>query len=95
MITPWIWKSSRFSNLYFEKQNDSETWLKFDNNELTGTYKELLVEVDANGYPVVYLRQLNLVYFIKLTENMFYREKVPINITTEYLFGFWKKISGN
>lgn len=94
MYSPWIWIGLKSYILVIQKLNNSETWMETDETDFKDNYTEISVDDDANGNPVVILKKIGFDFYLKLTQNTSFQGQDLSNISSHFLFGFWKKIDG-
>lgn len=86
--------STKWDDFYIQKLDESTKWVEIYENEGRDNYTEISVDSDSNGLPVVILKRVGYLIFLKLTENMSFKGKNQTNITIQHSSGYWKKING-
>ena len=98
MAKPWRWQSDQLDGWYYEKQENSNTWIEYKNNTVWTNFTLIFSDTDYDGLPVVVLRKhesyINSI--IKLTEGIAYWDKTQLTEQfkinqNEFKYGHWVK----
>lgn len=89
LMTPLRWSSDQSDNWYITKMKDSSNWIEIYNHKVVLTLKEISMDTDENGFPVVILQKIGFNQSTKLTQGLKfdgYFFDFKINLT-----GYWIK----